>query len=422
MTVLAGCVNTKFRTNDPLFGFVVADEPRAATVARDILKQGGSAGDAAAAMAMIMTATLPSRVGLGGGGMCVLFNATTKQPRTLDFLPRAGASGTTAVPGFLRGVYALHGLAGGLRWEQIVAQAEQAAVRNTSVSRAFAQDLAAHGGRLDAEARRVFMPDGKAPAEGGALVQTDYAATLSQIRRSGVTPLYGGPLTATFAQGLGIDAAALRGFQPQWRGTVSVPRYPYDLHFADVPEAGGGKDLAAAWKAAEDAPVTERTGRALRALGAGPGSEAAGAGFTVIDGFDNAVSCVFTLGAPFGTGKMVPGTGVLGAMPVRSAGFGAPALLSNSIVGRTIFGGAGVAAGNDGTVAGPAALLAAALPALIDEAKAADIHAARPMTMPGRVSLVTCQLNKENLSKVCQAAGDPRTPGLSYVIETERPL
>jgi len=46
-------------------GGVAAEEPVAATIARDVLSAGGNAADAAVAAGFAMAVTLPSRVGLG---------------------------------------------------------------------------------------------------------------------------------------------------------------------------------------------------------------------------------------------------------------------------------------------------------------------------------------------------------------------
>src|SRR3954447_5557130 len=111
---------------------IAADEPRAAAIGRDILSQGGNAVDAATAMALAMSVTLPTRVGLGGGGVCVVHDATSSQTRTIDFLPRtvsgsSAASGNgdaVAVPSMVRGIAALHAAHGKMRWEQLVVPAE----------------------------------------------------------------------------------------------------------------------------------------------------------------------------------------------------------------------------------------------------------------------------------------------------------
>ena len=70
-------------------GIVVADEPRSVLIARDILNSGGSAADGAVALGFALSVTLQSASGLGGGGLCTVFDANTGQAELLEFLPKA---------------------------------------------------------------------------------------------------------------------------------------------------------------------------------------------------------------------------------------------------------------------------------------------------------------------------------------------
>ena len=115
-------------------GGVVADEPKAVQVGREILSSGGSAADAAVATYFALSVTLPSSAGLGGGGVCMVYDPARKNdPEVLDFVARAPRSiPSTAVrpsgiPGNARGFFALYSKYGRLRWSSLVAPAENLA-------------------------------------------------------------------------------------------------------------------------------------------------------------------------------------------------------------------------------------------------------------------------------------------------------
>ncbi|HJR20674.1 MAG TPA: gamma-glutamyltransferase [Dongiaceae bacterium] len=127
-------------TVDNFYGGVVADEPRAALVGREVLNAGGNAADAMAAAYFVMSATMPSTAGLGGGGICVVHRAEEDQiaSEVLDFLPRPAAGGLVAVPASARGMAALSARYGKLPWAQLVAPAESIAQTGEATSRALA--------------------------------------------------------------------------------------------------------------------------------------------------------------------------------------------------------------------------------------------------------------------------------------------
>ncbi|MBM3559380.1 MAG: hypothetical protein FJX53_05785, partial [Alphaproteobacteria bacterium] len=135
------------------FGGVVADEPRAAIVGRDVLTAGGRASDAAIAAYFTMAVTMPSAASLGGGGACVMHDFYEKRDEAVVFLPglARGGAGLGVVPGNVRGLFALHARYGRLPWANLLRPAELLARDGHAISRAFAHDLAREAGRLGAE-------------------------------------------------------------------------------------------------------------------------------------------------------------------------------------------------------------------------------------------------------------------------------
>ncbi|MCU0839239.1 MAG: gamma-glutamyltransferase family protein [Rhodospirillales bacterium] len=237
------------------FGGVAADEPQAALIGREILANGGNAADAATAMYFAMAVTLPSRASLGGGGVCLAFDAKRGETRALDFTAPApavipaSADRPSAVPANVRGFYVLHARYGRLRFSQVVAPADNLARFGFQVSRALADDVAEVHDALRAEptVRQVFAtgPDGRLLREGDRLVQLDLAATLSRIRSEGPGALYAGAqaglvVDAVRSAGGSLDRSDLANVKPAWRETVRVGVGDEIAHFAPPPPDGGG--------------------------------------------------------------------------------------------------------------------------------------------------------------------------------------
>lgn len=224
-----------------------------------------------------MSVTLPSAAGLGGGGVCVSYDAVRDEAGVLDFMPPPG------VPGLPRGIFALHAKQGRLRWEEVVAPAENLARFGTRTARALLHDAAA--APLDPAAQ--FFRSLK---EGEPLTQVELAAQLARLRVKGPGDLHSGEgadafLRAAAAQGVAVDPAALRGFVPQWL-------QPATLRVAD-----------------DAAFVHPRSSLAsgLDGAAAGQPRDPARAGLAVLDGDGSLVACGLTMGRPFGLGRMAAG-------------------------------------------------------------------------------------------------------------------
>ncbi|MBO6784712.1 MAG: gamma-glutamyltransferase [Alphaproteobacteria bacterium] len=371
------------------FGGLIADEPRAALVGREVLSAGGTAADAAVGAYFAMAVTHPGVASLGGGGVCLLHDALQIKTEAIEFLPGSSGDGRFAIPGNIRGMFLLHARYGQLEWSNLLRPAENFAREGHAVSRAFVRDFEASAGALrnDPEGREIF---GTAPLrEGQLLRQVELGVILANLRTRGPGGFYDGVLGRQFAEAVNaaggrLTISDLRNYRPQ---LVEPIRFELGNNFIFFPPRGGGLVAARVWEIAEaddryedaDAAgrahlILEAAARSYQAVASSGPSGAVdsadalmrgysnsqhrpvqpsvlireddghdGASIVAVDNQGRTVACSFTMNGPFGSGVIAPGTGILLANPPGAPRAAMPslALVANENVGLTFFAAAG---------------------------------------------------------------------------------
>jgi gamma-glutamyltranspeptidase / glutathione hydrolase len=267
---------------------ISAANPLAVEAGLDVLREGGSAADAAIAVQLVLNLVEPQSSGLGGGAFALHWDAAKKQlkgydgretapaaaapdrflvdgrPRPFDEAVFGGLS--VGVPGTTRLLEALHKQHGRLAWSRLFAPAIKLARDGFRVSPRLHLLLRWHGATSFApRARRYFFDTtGSARPAGYLLRNPEFAETLRAIAEQGADAFY-----------FGAVAAAIVGAVQQ------APNHRGDITLADL----------AGYSVKERDPVCVGY-RQLRVCGMGPPSSGG-----------IAVAQVLTLLEPFDLGK-----------------------------------------------------------------------------------------------------------------------
>ena len=194
-----------------------AANPLAAHAGREILRQGGSAIDAAIAMQAVLTLVEPQSSGIGGGAMIVLWDG--KAVRTYDgretapagaseklFLqadgrpmpfPKAQIGGrSVGTPGVLRALELAHQQHGRLPWAQLFEPAIRLSEQGFPISPRLHGMIVAdpYLAQSPDMAGYFLNSDGSPKAVGTLLHNPRLAAVLKRIAHEGPNALYQGPI------------------------------------------------------------------------------------------------------------------------------------------------------------------------------------------------------------------------------------
>jgi gamma-glutamyltranspeptidase/glutathione hydrolase len=268
-------------------------------------------------------------------------------------------------------------------------------------------------------------------SEGQQLTQPELATTLAQIRVSGVGDLYQGVLARGIEDvspmiGGPLRVADMRGALPRLMAPLIIPNGRDRVAFLPGP-ADGGLAAAAAFQVLQVNP-SEFGGASARALAAAARYRAGGmtpeavlaaqdlqqAGlpplpasttFATLDKNGNSVVCVLTMDNLFGTGRVLPGTGIVAAASPASM---PPPLLAAGLTWNDNVKGFRAAVGGTGQAGAATAVAVGMLNTL-----RAEVPMPAPVPDPGRANVIACNRYLPSEPGSCGWAVDPRESGLA---------
>lgn len=250
-------------------GMVAVQNAIAAEVGAAVLAEGGNAVDAAVAVGMALSVTLPRAGNIGGGGFMLVYLAERDETIAIDYREKAPAAATrdmyldadgnvdnakarfsvlsAGVPGTVAGLHHALSRYGTKSWKDVVMPAVELARDGIIVSADLASALAGRRQRLGRDAAslaKFYKPDGSAYRAGERWRQPELAWALEQIANDGPEAFYQGAVAdriVSFMQASGglITKADLAGYTVAEREPVRGEYREFDIVTMPPPSSGG---------------------------------------------------------------------------------------------------------------------------------------------------------------------------------------
>jgi gamma-glutamyltranspeptidase / glutathione hydrolase len=238
-------------------GLVLSEDRVASAIGADVLRDGGTAVDAAVATAFALAVTFPSAGNIGGGGFLV-YRAASGESIAYDFREAAPPGSSpemflkdgkydftlhhlshlaVGVPGTVAGLHLAWSDHGKLPWKRLIDPAVKLARDGFPVSMELARSLKSVG-------IPHFSHAGVPYEAGETLKQPDLARTLQRIASRGRQGFYEGETAALIERemighgGL-ITRDALRAYEAKKRAPVRGTYRGYEVTSVPPPSSGG---------------------------------------------------------------------------------------------------------------------------------------------------------------------------------------
>jgi gamma-glutamyltranspeptidase / glutathione hydrolase len=245
-------------------GIVATTWVQASQAGARVLEEGGSAVDAGIAANAVLGVSEPMMNGMGGDLFAIYWDAKTGElyglnasgwaPQGLTFehlkakgitsMPQQGIDSVT-VPGVVDGWTKLHDRFGKLAWAQLFQPAIDYADHGVPVPEMIHDYWKASETWIsgNAESRRVFLPDGHAPATGEIFRNPDLANALRLVAEEGESAVYKGTIAQAILktsadEGGTMTAADLADYSAEWVEPIHTTYRDWTIY--ELPPNGDG--------------------------------------------------------------------------------------------------------------------------------------------------------------------------------------
>jgi len=229
-------------------GIVATSHYLASQAGAQVLAHGGSAMDAAIAANAVLGVTEPMMNGIGGDLFLIYWDAKANKlyglnasgwaPKkfTIEFLAQHGVTSmphdgiySVTVPGAVDGWSQAHKRFGHLPWKDLFTPAIYYAEHGYAVPQIIHAYWVTDEAKMQKtdEARRVFLPGGKAPELGARFTNRDLANALKLVAEQGRDAFYKGPIAQAIVQtssafGGTMQLDDLADFSAEWVEPISI--------------------------------------------------------------------------------------------------------------------------------------------------------------------------------------------------------
>jgi gamma-glutamyltranspeptidase / glutathione hydrolase len=199
-------------------GVVATDHSLATQIGADVLRNGGNAFDAAAAVQFALNVVQPHLNGIGGGSNVIVRDGETGEVFAIDARETAPAATTpttyagavgqvrpngfaVGVPGTVRAVDYLLNRWGSRTMAELLEPAIKLADDGFPIGPYLSSEIAAQRGVFQPETRAIFLnADGSVPAKGSILRQPDLARAFRLLARDGAAAFYEGEIAQAIVE------------------------------------------------------------------------------------------------------------------------------------------------------------------------------------------------------------------------------